>query len=150
VLATRTVTLAQGRTQFRLARSATTAPVILRVTATTADGAIASHQLAALTSQTLDRTVVRRVEDAISLLSVDAESDATVRCHRKTPRRLTCLTRWFTSEDDGTTPGVLRLRPDGLIQYQEPYPGHAPFIQIYEPLTFNPRSSERPPDSESG
>jgi hypothetical protein len=150
VLAARRVTLARGRTRIRLAMPATTTPAILRVTATTGDGAIASHQLTVMMDRTLGRTLIRRLEEAISLLSVDIESDAIVNCRRKTPRRFACTTKWFTPEEDGTTGGVLKLRPDGLIGYQERFRGHAPFTLVFEPLTFNPRSSERPADSESG
>lgn len=140
LLASRTVSVRRGRTRIRLRVPSSTETHVVRVMARTAQHAIATHQLAFIPSRTLARRVVSRLENAISVLGVDGENDAFITCRRRTPRRFACTAVWTAL--DATAHGVLQLRHDGLISYEEAAVRRRGTLKlVFEPLTFDPRPS---------
>ena len=144
VVASKNVSLRRGGSRIRLRVKRSSTAHVLRVVATTATGATATHQLAVIPRQVLPRPVVTRIEDAISVLGTGAETDAWVGCRRRTWRRYGCVIHWV-GEGERTSPGVLSLRDDGLISFRGPRigPRDDPHVRainlVFEPLTYNPR-----------
>ena len=134
VLVSRTISLVRGRTRVRLRAPRSTKPHVLRVTATTSQPAVASHQLALIPSRLLTRQVLRYIEDGISVLGADAENDVEVWCRPRTQTRFACV---YDPWIGRSSRAVLRVRRDGLITFQRR--GRYPLKLVYEPLTFNPR-----------
>jgi hypothetical protein len=142
VIRSTTLSLTAGVTTIPLRVAASTEVHALRVTATSELGVAATHVLTALPGRVLARRVVRRLENAISLVGVSGESDGVVSCRHRTARRFACRAEWrSTGEPVRRTRGVLRLRKDGLIAYTERAARRShPFRLIFEPPTFDPRS----------
>ena len=140
VVASRRVALRRGRTRIRVRVPVSDQVHVVRVLARSRDGAIASHQLTVIPGRRLAAAVVRRLEDYISLINVDAESDAWITCRRRTPRRFRCRAEYYSGGETMWANAGLRLRDDGLIAFDESATeGLEAMRLVFEPLTYNPR-----------
>jgi hypothetical protein len=140
VVASRRVALRRGRTRIRVRVPTSDKVHVMRVLARSRDGAIASHQISVIPGRRLAGPVVRRLEDYISLVNVDAESDAWITCRRRTPWRFGCRAEYSSGGETVWANARLRLRDDGLIAYSEPATTEREAMRlVFEPLTYNPR-----------
>ena len=138
VVASRRVSLRRGTTRLRLAVPHDGEAHVVRVIARTREGAVASHQMSLIPVRTLSDVVVRRIENLVSLLGVDAESEAWITCSRHTAVRFECDNEWYSGGETTNSRATLRLRPDGLIRFRER--GSRDDLRLLlEPLTYDPR-----------
>jgi hypothetical protein len=140
VVASRRVSLRRGTTRVRLAVPHDGEAHVVRVIARTRDGAVASHQMSLIPGRTLSDVVVRRIENLVSLLGVDAESEAWITCSRQTAVRFECDNDWYSGGETTKSRATLRLRPDGLIRFRERDAQERDDLRLLlEPLTYDPR-----------